>query len=133
MSKDKKPTVSGLLDQTERKLRKDNQELGSERDPLSLTEQNKNELLVLEQEKGDMLAALKDPAVRRVLYRVMMMGGLHDSDSDPNPVIMAHHTGRRSLALDLYKAIKSVDGGAFYQMEREHESNKKSQEKLNVQ
>lgn len=82
--------------------------------------------LVAERERSDMEQALANPAVRRVLYRMMMMGGLLDSDSDSNPVIMAHHTGRRSLALDLYNAVDSVDSGAFFQMRREAKSNEAS-------
>ncbi len=89
---------------------------------------NAEDVLIQEGEEGDMRQALSRVEVRRVFYRVFRMGGLMEADSDPNVTIMAHHVGRRSLALDLYNAIKKVDAGAFFQMERENASDLKSRE-----
>ena len=89
----------------------------------------REDTLIQENEESDMRQALARVEVRRVFYRVFRMGGLMEADSDPNVTIMAHHVGRRSLALDLYNAIKKVDAGAFFQMERENASDLKSKEK----
>lgn len=125
----KEPSVKERLATVERMIAREEDELRREKDPFSLIDQRPEDVLVQEGEEGDLRQALSRPEIRRVLYRVMMLGGLDDSDSDPNPTIMAHHAGRRSLALDLKRAIRKVDSGAFHQMEREHESNLKSREK----
>ena len=88
----------------------------------------REDVLIQEGEESDMRQALARVEVRRVFYRVFKMGGLMEADSDPNVTIMAHHVGRRALALDLYNAIKKVDAGAFFQMERENASDLKSRE-----
>lgn len=100
------------------------------RDEREIVEPAKNEdVIVQEGEEGDMRQALSRPEVRRVFFRIFQMAGLMEADSDPNPTIMAHHIGRRSLALDLYKAVRKVDAGAYWQMERENASDLKSKEK----
>lgn len=88
----------------------------------------REDIIVQEGEESDLRQALARVEVRRVFYRVFKIGGLMEADSDPNLTIMAHHVGRRSLALDLYNAIKKVDAGAFFQMERENASDLKSRE-----
>lgn len=89
---------------------------------------NAEDVLVQEGEDGDLRQALARVEVRRVFFRLFKLGGLMDADSDPNQIVMAHHVGRRSLVLDLYKAIKKVDAGAYWQMERENASDLKSKE-----
>lgn len=89
---------------------------------------NAEDVLVQEGEEGDLRQALSRVEVRRVFFRLFRMGGLMEADSDPNTTIMAHHVGRRSLALDLYKAICKVDPGSYWQMEREHASDLKSKQ-----
>ncbi len=130
---EKKPSVGERLATVERLIARDEAALLKEKDPFALTEPRPEDQIVQEGEEGDLRQALSRPEVRRVLYRVFNLGGLMDADSDPNPTIMAHHTGRRSLALDLYNAIKKVDSGAFFQMQREAESNLKSKENRNAE
>ena len=89
---------------------------------------NVEDVLVQEGEEGDMRQALSRVEVRRVFFRLFKLGGLMEADSDPNQIVMAHHVGRRSMALDLYKAICKVDPGAYWQMEREHASDLKSKQ-----
>jgi hypothetical protein len=101
----------------------------SGRDPLELNDTNEWQELILEQEKGDMRQALANPAIRRFLYKLINLLGFEDHDSDPNPTIMAHHVGRRSGAVDMVKALKSIDPGVFWQMEREAKSNEASRGK----
>ncbi len=126
---EKQASVSDRLATVERLIAREEEGLRKERDPFALNEPKAEDQLVQEGEEGDLRQALSRPEVRRVFYRFMMLGGLDEADGDPNPTIMAHHTGRRSLALDLKKALKKVDAGVFHQMEREHESNLKSKEK----
>lgn len=125
----KPPTLKARMDEVERLIGQEHRELGRERDPFALNRENPDEMLVEERERGDLQQALKNVAVRRVFYRMLKLGGMWESDSDPNPVIIAHHAGRRSLALDLYKALRSADAGVVWQMEREYESDLKSQVK----
>lgn len=125
----KPPSVSDRLATVERLIEREEAGLLKERDPFALNEPRGEDQLVQEGEESDLRQALSRPEIRRVFYRVFKLGGLMDADSDPNPTIMAHHTGRRSLALDLYNAIRKVDTAAYYQMEREHDSNLKSKEK----
>ncbi len=130
---EKKPSVGERLATVERLIAREEAGLLKEKDPFALNEQRGEDQLVQEGEEGDLRQALSRPEVRRVFYRVFNLGGLMEADSDPNPTIMAHHTGRRSLALDLYNAIKKVDPGAFFQMQREAESNLKSKENRNAE
>ncbi len=113
----------------ERLLERADREAAKDTDPFGLIESRPEDKLVQEGEEGDMRQALARVEVRRLLFRIFKLGGLMDADSDPNPTIMAHHAGRRSLALDLFNAIKKVDPGAYWQMERENASDMKSKEK----
>ncbi len=129
----KAPTVTERLAVVEALIAREERE-ASGADPLALTPQSPaSDKIVQEGEAGDMRQALARPEVRRVFYRIFKLGGLLESDSDPNPTIMAHHAGRRSLALDLYNAIKKVDPGVYWQMEREHASDLKSKEIANAE
>src|ERR1035437_3091059 len=130
---EKKPSVGERLATVERLIAREEAGLLKEKDPFALNEVRGEDQLVQEGEEGDLRQALSRPEVRRVFYRMLNLGGLMEADSDPNPTIMAHHTGRRSLALDLYNAIKKVDPGAFFQMQREAESNLKSKENRNAE
>lgn len=123
---DKQPSVKDQLATVERLIAREEAGLLKENDPFGLVEQRAEDQIIQEGEESDLRQALSRPEIRRVFYRVFKLGGLMEADSDPNPTIMAHHTGRRSLALDLYNAIRKVDGAAYYQMEREHDSNAKS-------
>lgn len=126
---EKQPSVSERLATVERLIAREERELRSEKDPFALNEQRNEDALIQEGEEGDIRQALSRVEVRRLLYRVFKLGGLMEADSDPNPTVMAHHVGRRSLALDLYNAIKKVDPGAYWQMERENASDLKSKQK----
>lgn len=126
---EKQPSVSERLETVERLLAREEAGLLKDKDPFALNEPSPEDKLVQEGEESDLRQALSRPEIRRVFYRVFKLGGLMEVDGDPNPTIMAHHVGRRSLAVDLYNAIKKVDGAAYYQMEREHDSNLKSKEK----
>lgn len=127
----KQPTVRDRLATVEALIAKENDEFSKRSDPFGIVNDRPEDQLIQDGEEGDMRQALSKPEIRRVLYRLLCMGGLLDASSDPNPTIMSHHTGRRSLAVDLYDAIKKVDPGAYWQMEREHASNLKSREKQN--
>ncbi len=126
---EKRASVGDRLATVERLIAREEAGLLKEKDPFALNDTRPEDQLVQEGEESDLRQALSRPEIRRVFYRVFKLGGLMDSDSDPNATIMAHHAGRRSLALDLYHAIKKVDAAAYYQMEREHDSNMKSKEK----
>lgn len=99
-----------------------------ETDELKEKGPNSADVLVQEGEEGDLRQALARVEIRRVLFRIFKLGGLMEADSDPNQTIMAHHVGRRSLALDLFRAISKVDPGAYWQMEREAASDLKSKQ-----
>lgn len=130
MKSQKPPSVNAQLDLVQRRLANVEKEQAAEKDPLGLIEDQNTEKLVTEREKSDLLQALANPAVRRVFYRLMFdMAGILQDSSDPDPIVMAHHNGKRSLGLLLYNCIKEVDGGAFHQMEREALSNARSTEK----
>jgi len=124
----KPPTVKDRLDEIERVIAKDNLELNGH-DPLGLVAPRNEDILVQQNESDDLRRAISDAAVRRFIQRLYDLGGLMDSDSDPNPTVLAHHAGRRSLALDIFNAIDRVDPAANWQMKREKLSNAKSQEK----
>lgn len=98
-------------------------------DPFGLADDQKKFKLVAEREENDLRQALKDPAIRRFVHRILKMGHLYDHLGDHNQVIITHAVGRHSLALDIRNAIAAVDLGAIHQMEREAVSNDKSQEK----
>jgi len=129
MAKEKKqPSVHDQLSQVEGLIARE-QERAAKTDPLALNPANPDDALAEQGERDDLLNALSNAAVRRVFFKVFQLGGLFDADGDPNPTVMAHHVGRRSLALDLYRSLKAVAPGVYSQMEREHESNLKSKEK----
>lgn len=125
----KQPSVKDQLAMTERLIAREQSELSKEKDPFALNAPSAEDQIVQEGEEGDLRQALARVEIRRVMFRFFKLGGLMDADSDPNPTIMAHHVGRRSLALDLYNAIRKVDPGIYWQMERENASDMKSREK----
>lgn len=128
--KDKQPSVSDALRTQELLIARENSEIGKDRDPLSLIPpMAEDERLVTEKERADFQQAIRNVEVRRVLYRLLRRGGMWQADSDPNAIIMAHHAGRRSLALELYEALMDADPGSIYQMEREWRSDQKSKER----
>lgn len=120
----KPPTIHDELKKVEARLALVEDELKDPKDPAE-----KQRLKLQEREKGDIREALKNPAVRRFFYRVLNLSGILASSGDPNPTIIAHHEGRRSIGLEIYRAIKEADPAAYYQMERDAESDKKSQQK----
>jgi len=123
------PSVSGMLDTTERLLDKAERERLLEADPLALAgSSGERDKLITERDEQDIERALKDPAMRRLMYRIFTMGGLLDHLGDPNNNIMAHAIGRRSLVVDLHNEVNKIQPGILGQMIREHVSNEKSQE-----
>jgi hypothetical protein len=128
----KPPSVKDQLERVELLLRREEERLKAESDPLALNPQ-RDEKLVQEGEEGDLRQALSHVEVRRVFFRLLKNGGLMEADSDPNPTIMSHHVGRRSMAVEIYNMLRAVDPGVYYQMEREAASDAKSRKEREKQ
>lgn len=85
-----------------------------------------------DKEKNDVREAIRNPAIRRFLFRLLNMAQILSDSSDPNPYIIMHHSGKRSLGLQIYRALTEIDPGIYFQMERESISDKKSMQKENT-
>lgn len=126
----KRTSVADELETRERLIRREEADL-NKHDPLAVEAppDREKQKLVEDGEKADLIVAMKNPAIRRLLYKwIVVEGDLYGVESDQNPIIMSHHVGRRSLALGLCNAIREADLSLWHQAESEGKSNFKSKE-----
>lgn len=87
---------------------------------------SKQNLKIDDREKQDIREALRIPAIRRFFFRVLNMAQILGDSSDPNPYVVMHHTGRRSLGLQIYRILIDAEPGIYLQMTHEAASDRKS-------
>lgn len=82
-------------------------------------------------ELSDLVKILQIPEGRRFLWRAMGQGGIFlDPYVQGDSYATTYNSGRKSVSLWALREVMAADPNAFTRMQREHESEAKSEETL---